>query len=468
MDASARIPEPLQWYEGMLLTPQHFQQSDIYWHSLMRHIMMQLEPHYWGLIDVDLDDAAIKMGKIHIKHVHAVMPDGLTVQYPAPGQSEVLFLDVSNDAALRANKPLKIHLAVPVRAEGAASSASAIQRYDSVKGALEMDENTGENHVEVCRLRPRVTLLAGDKLPAKYITLPLLQLRRDIGGHFDLTEFHPPLLRTGASRFLGDPSLIRQLQALATRVRAKAKELAGTVGTDAGSNTTNVYHKEVVRRLAAALPVLEVLVRAETTHPFQLYQALAQLTGNVAGIGADPVPLLLDAYQHDDAAPGFFKAIRHVAAILAKLNAAYELVAFERPRSELFVCPLAPAARTDRLIIELKPQAGQTPQALAQWLGQAFVGAESMIPLLRQRRLPGARVRPLPADQLAALGVSGGTLYEVINQAIEQDEKLVPVIQPGAPLHIHGPATQPPAAIVLYSPNRADKKPETAARAAHV
>lgn len=464
MSNGVRVPEALQWSEGMLLAPQHFQQNDIYWHALLAHQMAQLEPHYWGVLDLKLDNDALRAGRVRVLSLHAVMPDGLVVQYPAPGQDDALVLDVSADA--QDNRPLTVYAVVPVRAEGAASRASSIQRYDSVAGALELDENTGEARVEVGRLRPRLTLLAGDQIPAKYVAMPLLQLRRDLGGHFDLTDYHPPLLRIGASRFLGDAALATQLELLATRVRAKAKELLGIVDGEAPVANGNVAQHRIVRRLVTALPPFEVLVRSGTAHPFALYVALAQMLGQMAGIAADPIPMLLDTYRHDNAAPGFYKALRHLTMVLGRLNAAYEAIVFERKADDLFAAALGAQVRSDRLVIELKAAPGQTAQALAQWLNRACIGAAPMIKLLRERRLPGARARALTPGQVPGLSAGNGLLYEIANQAIEQDGKLAPVIQPGVPLHIQGAAdATAPAAIVLYLPNGNGKKATVAARA---
>ncbi|MBI3897233.1 MAG: type VI secretion system baseplate subunit TssK [Gammaproteobacteria bacterium] len=466
MDKDTRVPDLLQWFDGMLLTPQHFQQNDIYWHVLLRHQMAQLQPHYWGLLDFKIDETAVRGGKVQITALHAVMPDGLVVQYPASDQADNLSLDVSAEPALRADKPLKVHLVVPVRADGAASSASSIQRYDSVKGEIEQDENTGDGNVEVCRLRPRLSLLCGDKVPAKYVSLTLLEVRRNLGGHFDLTEYHPPLLRLSASRFVGDNALQTRLEALGAQIRAKARELIGVTDNAPARPIANAYHQQVVSKLVTALPAFEVLVRSGVAHPFEVYVALGHIVGHMAGVGADPMPLLLDAYRHDDAAPAFFKALRYLTSLLAKLNAAYEVAAFEHVREDLFSLMLAANAGVDRIVIELKPQPGQTPQALAQWLSQACIGTAAAIPLLRQRRLPGARVRPLPPEQVTAMGLPGGVLFEVVNQTIEHDNKSVAVMQPGSALHIQGASSLTvPAMIVLYTPNRINKRPAAPARA---
>ena len=64
-------------------------------------------------------------------------------------------------------------------------------------------------------------------------------------------------------------------------------------------------------------------------------------------------------------------------------------------------------------------------------------------------------MKPLSAAQLTSLGAQNGAFYEVSNLAIQDHDKLIPVIQKDTVLHIEGPASpDAPAAIVLYVPTR--------------
>lgn len=453
MDISSRINDPLQWSEGMLLTPQHFQQNDIYWHGMMRHQLAQAQPYYWGVVSLRLDEERLREGRVHIEELHCVMPDGLVVQYPASGQEQVLSLDIGDYAQMSEHRPLKVYLAVPVRAEGAASPSSAIQRYDSVSGDLEIDENTGEGRAPVERLRPCMRLLAGDDIPAKYLTVPLLEVVRDQGGQFELSAFHPPMVRMGAAAFLGESALQQRLRLLTQGIRAKAKELAGAVGEGADSNPISVspQHQHLIRQLTAALPPLEVLVRAEA-HPFEVYMALAHLVGQMSSLGSGGVPLMLEPYKHDDLAPGFLIALQHLQQRLDRIRIAYEALPFERVEDAVFTRALAPDSAVDRLIVELKPRAGESRVGLIEWMQQARIGTDTLMPLLRQRRLPGARVRLLQPDDLAELNLQGtGALFEIVNQNVEWKDQEVPTIRAGKLLQIEGHSdVQLPAAIVLY------------------
>jgi type VI secretion system protein ImpJ len=455
VDDMVRVPEPVQWSEGMALAPQHFQQNDIQWNALLRHQMFQLQPHYWGLLALELDDLALQQGKVVVKGLHAVMPDGLVVQFPAEGKSEILEVDIPDDAAAHAPGGVLIQLAVPTREAGAASPSSSIQRYDSAPGALERDENTGDGQVPVKRLRVRLSLLAGESLPPKYIALRLLRVRRELNGQYVLTTFHPPLLRIGASGFLGEISLQHKVEDLAAALRRKSRELLGATSETAPSFTNN-YQRQIVRQLVEALPLFELLARMPEIHPFACYVALAQVVGHVCGLSADPLPPLLKPYCHDDAAPGFLQAIEYVSSVIAKLSAAYAAMPFERPRENLFTCDLSQGVRTDRLVIELKPASAQTQESIGQWLQQAFIGSAAVMPLLRRGRLPRAgNVRPLTTDELKSLGAPSGFFYEIENGEVQDGTRTLPIIRKETELHIEGlPGGAAPAAIVLYVPSR--------------
>src|SRR5262245_22721643 len=70
------------WTEGMFLQPQHFQQKD-------RHAGRQLEGRLasavawpWGFIALQVDDAALLMGRIVVTGARGVLPDGLAFSVP--------------------------------------------------------------------------------------------------------------------------------------------------------------------------------------------------------------------------------------------------------------------------------------------------------------------------------------------------------------------------------------------------
>ena len=58
MELLDELPEAIQWSEGMLLSPQHMQQNDIYWQRQFSHLFALMQPHGWGLADLAFDESA--------------------------------------------------------------------------------------------------------------------------------------------------------------------------------------------------------------------------------------------------------------------------------------------------------------------------------------------------------------------------------------------------------------------------
>ena len=70
------------WSEGMFLRPQHFQQHDRYLEALIEERTRPLRPHSWGLVDLDISEEALRLGRIEVQGCRAVLPDGTTVNIP--------------------------------------------------------------------------------------------------------------------------------------------------------------------------------------------------------------------------------------------------------------------------------------------------------------------------------------------------------------------------------------------------
>ena len=67
---------PVVWSEGLLLSPQHFQQAD----RAMRHMVAQrfrmAHSFDWGLAHLSIDAEAIRNGRVVLTGASGVLPDG--------------------------------------------------------------------------------------------------------------------------------------------------------------------------------------------------------------------------------------------------------------------------------------------------------------------------------------------------------------------------------------------------------
>lgn len=450
------LPDAIQWSEGMLLSPQHFQQSDIYWNAHLHHRLSLLTPNFWGIGQLSLDPSLLKAGRIRVVSLEAVMPDGLAVAFPDENAPRSLELDVNE--ALNKGGPVRVHLVVPKRGASAATLGSPVQRYDALPGALTVDENTGEGGVEVERLRPRIEL-AVDPVPPRYCACPLLEVTRGGDRQVSLTVYHPPLTRLSASDFLGEAGLKRRMERLLDALWAKVRELAAL---HEGGQDEDAFTAEsrrlltTARAIAASLPGLGIAARDAGGHPETLYRALAAMVGQCSAIGGNPLPLQMEPYHHADAGPLFNAAIGFIEDRLASINTAYERLPFaslaikgeHRFSRRLF------DEMGKEFIIELKPRSGQSLAELTRWLnGARIAGDETLLVELKKRRLPGALVTPLtPLEATDRNLPPEAFLFSVKNQDIElAGQKVVKAFRAGKSLNILGDEEQhQPLEILLY------------------
>jgi len=450
------FPEAISWSEGMLLSPQHFQQNDIYWGRLLHHQISAMQPWCWGVLEMALDTTELVKGKLIFERLRCVMPDGLLVEYPGHYAPQPLTLDLSKHDWTTQPKVL-VQLRVPIRGKGAASNIGDMQRYTVEPGQLEADETTGGDDIAVDRLRPCISLAVGDAVPRSYCAMPLLELHGDARG-VQLTDYHPPMLRMAACAFQGENGLHALLKKLSEAVWMKYRELLGLrLAERSEARFTGDSHPQVLaaRQLVPGMPLFDVLLQAEVTHPYDLYKALAQLVGLTAAIGSADPPPALAAYVHEQCLPAFRIGIDYVHKQLARLNASYMAIDFEHVGAAGFRCQLPSGMATDKLLIELRPRQGQNGSHLSEWLSGARTATEDLIYLLVRRRFPGAMPRAANAATVAALNLPPGAyVYEIENGSIEVDAQVKrPLITDGAMLVILGePDDNVPAGITLYLP----------------
>ena len=446
----ADLPDAVLWSEGMLLAPQHLQQSDVYWHEIARGRMASLEPDYWGLLSLAVDSRAWTNGVLKIVQVSAVLPDGLPVNYPLDNEERQLTLDLKT-ALPQDGRPLRIWLGVPHRGGESAIQDGYLPRNLSCAGGMVADEVTGGNPVAVTRSRINLVLITEDKQLSRHSAFPLMEVFRNVDGHIQLGTYQPPMLRLGASGFWGETGLCRQLQTLSQKIWSKLRELAQNCDEDDESSMGQRY-LEQARCLADVLPQYDVVTGSSDAHPCDAYVALSAMVGKAAALSSNPIPPLLFPYRHQECGEQFREAMAYVDRKLDGIDTMMEKLPFGNMGENAFARRLAVDSPKDELIIELKPRAGQEFKDMKQWLDKTRIASDDLMTVLRQRRLSGAQVRSLTHAERKMLGLKDtAILFLVKNQNIEVDGQQVDVFRPGRSLLIMGIAdSKMPAGILLY------------------
>ena len=100
------------WQEGLFLQPHHFQQQDRYIEALVAGVATGVAPYAWGVRELTLDDALLKLGKIAVKSCSGLTPDGAVFRIPQ-NDDHPAALDVPETV-----KNAVVYLATPIRRQG--------------------------------------------------------------------------------------------------------------------------------------------------------------------------------------------------------------------------------------------------------------------------------------------------------------------------------------------------------------
>ncbi|HEY7491493.1 MAG TPA: type VI secretion system baseplate subunit TssK [Candidatus Tectomicrobia bacterium] len=436
MDVST-IPDAIQWHEGMLLAPQHFQQSTWRHEALLHYHTMAIAPFHWGIRHAHIEPMLLMHGTLRVVELEAVLPDGLVVVH-GPHTQGTLELDLTPYTEDLRHNPRMVYLAVPEYGAGCVAGNGTLVRYASVDGHAVVDANTGEGEVCIPRLQPRLSLVCTDVRPQGYVGFPLAQVHYQ-NELFALTDFIPPTYTVARHSPLGEMCAL-----IARRLREKAMFLAEQVRSPAAAVSAPLMleTKNLIHSLVAALPPFEALVSTESAHPYALYLAVCALVGQVAGVGTSLVPPVLPVYNHNDLRATFAPAQAFIFRVLDEgVHEDYTTHPFQYADG-LFGLTFDRAWMDARLVIGVRGQASMTEREVVAWVEGSVIGASSVLQSMRERRVLG-----------------------VARQHIERDDNLVPArgvvlfalaadstyLKPNEVLQIcNASGTLRPSEIVLY------------------
>ena len=434
------VPGAIQWHEGMLLAPQHFQWQSLRHEALLQYHAAAISPFHWGVRHLEIDRVLLVDGILRVVELEAVMPDGLVVSHSA-GEVPDLTVDLTARVDDIKQRPLMIHLAVAARGRGLAFN----ERYASMDAGPVADENTGEGDLPMPVLKPKVTLVVAEDLPPKYVGFPLLEIayRNEV---FTRSEFEPPWLRVGPGSGTYDLCL-----SIAARLREKAVFLADQVRTPsaAASPAQLLDTKLLVHGLVGELPAFEAVLRTGAAHPFPLYVALCSLVGHVASLGRSLIPPVLEPYDHNNLHATFAQAYAFIDRSVSEgVHESYMRYAFTREGDEFHLL-FDPDWMTRSLILGVQAPAGVSDQEMAAWVMASVIAGASKIPALRDHRVMGLRRKRLDSDA-DLVPPRGMSLYSLPIDA--------QFIVPGEDLVVMNPAMDTPLrpeSVVLFVRNRA-------------
>lgn len=391
-DRLAATHRRVVWKEGTFLRPQHFQQQDRYFESLVQTRAGHLRPFAWGLHELRYDRNFLAQGKLRITVCRGILEDGTPFDIP-DDDDEPQILEVPPET-----KEALVYLTLPARRDGAAAFAASDDpqlpvRY--IAGETEVSDNNADTRASarVLTARQRLHLrLAGEDLSA-FVALPLLrvqEVRSDKTLVINETFIPPCLDCRAAPRLHG---FVKELHGL---LQHRAEALAGRlVGGGGSAEIADLLLLQAVNQFE---PLLGHLSELADLHPEDFFRVGLQTAGVLATFSSKARrPAAIPAYRHHDLQT-CFEAL--MAALRGYLSMVIERNVIPIPLKEVGhgVRVGVPPDREllDSALFVLAAKANMNGDALRQsFPANVKIGPVERIAQLVNLQLKGVPIRPL-------------------------------------------------------------------------
>jgi type VI secretion system protein ImpJ len=437
------VTDAIQWHEGMLLLPQHFQQNDVRQTELLQFHISEVSPFHWGVRHYAIDSAMLVSGVLYFQALEAIMPDGLVVSSYA-NEGELVSIDLTPYEAEMEKNPLMIYIAVPKYKYGAANTTGDTPRFLSREGSSIVDENTGDGKISIPRLAPNVLIFVGQEPPSDFVSFPIFKIANDSNAYV-LKDFVAPCLKVQQSSVLG-----RATENICKRIREKIAFLSDRLLSNSNGLMT-ADAENVARALSIGLLPFEALLKSNASHPFALYIGLCGLAGEVAGLHPAQIPPLLEPYDHNDLLQTYTRVFDFIISMIDRIQEGYLVVPLTL-EDRTFSLKLRDDWLNKQLVMGAKVSPGMSIRELNQWIEQCVIVTDTSVIRAMDNRILGADRKIVEsAEEIKLLPAKGVTLFLITinDQFIKKGEDL-------RIFNVSDSSSKRPCEIVLYVPKSSE------------
>lgn len=308
--------QPVHWYEGMFLRPQHFQASDRYWHYSLATAVQWQSLYSYGLRAFRLQREALGANFFQLNGGQAVLRDGTLIELDG------LDLRISLKDAFQRQAEVTVMLAVSKLVLGRPNTGpvGAAATRLTVDAIPVTDENTGGSESEIEFRRLAVRLLLSTDNSEGYETLPIARIKRAAGDESTPEldeEYFPPLLASDAWEDLSQGVLRAIFDLVGQKVDVLAQRATSRGLSFHSQEPGELDDLWMLAQLNQVLATLHSMTFAVGLHPYWVYQELCRIVGALSIF--DPTRRLdpqLPAYDHDDLGRVFWWLKRKIGELI--------------------------------------------------------------------------------------------------------------------------------------------------------
>lgn len=410
------LESKILWYEGMFLSPQHFQQQERYLERYVESKCAAYGAYGWGLQEFELDTQLLKLGKLGVMHSQGVFPDGTPFSFPnidEPPPVRDIPENIHNEI---------VYLGIPVKRPGAMDVTSesgnqGLARYYSHEHSIrDVSTESGDNmSLDVGKLRIRLLLESDDRSGYACIgAFKISESREDKQVILD-EQYIPTCLDCRVSLKLD--GFLSELVGL---LHHRAEAIAGRLADVNRGGTAEVADYMMLQLINRIEPLCLHLSQMQGLHPVDLYKELVQMVGELSTfVASQKRPPLLPAYLHDQLQATFLPVMD---SLRGGLSMVYEQTAVSLNLVEKKY-GIRVAQITDRSLIGsamfvLAARANVKEASLQSALAaQLKIASVERIRQLVNAGMPGIPIKTLPVAPRQIPFHSGYTYFELDRQS---------------------------------------------------
>ncbi len=402
------------WSEGMFLRPQHFQQNDRYFESLIENRCSPLRPYSWGIDELVINQEALSLGKIEIAKCRVILPDGTTIDVPSAD---------APPAPIEPDKHTKdenVYLCLmerrPNATEASREEDSDLEVRYSIDVADVRDASLPEDSNAPLELgRKNLLLLTEGDERTEYASIGIgriIEVRSDKRVVMDDSFIGSALDCQNNTQLAG---YIKEIQGL---LKQRAEAIAVRLGVAGrGGGTAQVEDYMLLQLINGYESMFVHLGKLPAYHPEALFRVCVQLAGELATFTtSDHRPAGLPPYVHTDLATTF---IALMTELRRSLGVVFEHSAQQIPFKHYKKVGINLAVVNDKSLFDdavfvLAVKADMATEKLrSQFPSQAKIGPKEAMKQLITSQLPGIELEALSVAPRQIPFHSGFSYFEL-------------------------------------------------------
>lgn len=305
----------------MLVSPQHFQQQDLYHESLLDARVMATNPYSWGVLKVEFDPSSLAAGQVGISELNAILPGGMLLAI-GPGQGDCPPPRPLTDT-VKMLSTVSVYVGVLREREGIAnisdigdaSNSTVRSRYLAQPRTMS-DLSTGrERQVQVSFAQPQVAILFDGEVNESYDSIKVAEIARTETKQLIVSQAYvPPCLRIGAAPAI-TVGISRIMGLMTVRQNALLETCHERANAALEFRATDITSYLQLAAINGMMPVLTHLARASETPPLQAYLLLLQFLGQLGTFSRDGIHVP-PAFSYNDLTATFSELVERISDLL--------------------------------------------------------------------------------------------------------------------------------------------------------